>query len=87
MDEHITQDELDRILKEHPTPHRNKNSNWRGRMERIKAGEPLVLYPEDEKHRHILKCTAYQYAFQYGIKITVRKLIDNGQTKLVIFLA
>jgi len=87
MSEHITQEELDRILEDHPLPQRNKDSNWRGRMERIQAGEPLVLYPTDEKHAHSLYVTARQAARQHDIKIKSRKFNNNGQLTLYIFLA
>ncbi len=87
MDEHITREELDQVFKDQPLPQRNKHSDWRGRMEKIVAGEPLVLYPTSERHRHNLDTTARGYARQYGIKITTRKLIDNGQIKLFIYLA
>jgi len=87
MDEHITREELDLMLEKHPLPQRDKYSNWRGRMEMIANGKPLVLYPTDEKHAHSLYVTARQAARQYGIKVKGRKLNDNGQLTLFIFLA
>ncbi|KKK54748.1 hypothetical protein LCGC14_3081580 [marine sediment metagenome] len=87
MDEHITREELDRVLAAHPGGQRDKNSNWRGRMEKIKAGEPLVLYPTDHKHAHSLDTTARSYARYNGIKIKIRKVEQDGQLKLFVFLA
>lgn len=87
MDEHITQEELTQILKEHGTGTRDKGSNWRGRMEKLQAGAPLILYPKDKRHAHILKCTAYQAASQYGGRVKVRTLTIRGQLTLFIFRA
>lgn len=87
MDEHITREELDQRLKDQRTPQRNKHSDWRGRMKRIEEGHPLVLYPVDEKHRHILDTTARGYARRYGVKIRTQKIVEDGQLTLFIFLA
>ena len=87
MDEHIAREEMDRRLKDIPLPQRNKNSNWRGNMEWIRDGHILALYPTDNRHAHILKCTAYQYAKQYDIRVTVRTVNDNGQLTLFVSLA
>ena len=87
MDELITREEMDRRLKDIPLPQRDKHSDWRGRMEWIRDGHILALYPTDERHRHILDTTARGYARQYGIKIKTRKIVEDGQLTLFISLA
>jgi len=87
MDEYITREELDQVLKAGPLNQRDKHSDWKGRMERIKSGEPLVLHPRDNKHTHNLRVTALQAAKEAGIRITTRKFMLNGEFKLFIWLA
>lgn len=85
MDEYITREEREQVLKDHPQGgQRNKGSDWRGRMERVEAGESLALYPRDDVHLHNLRVVAFQEAKKAGITVTTRKAIIRGE--LILFI-
>lgn len=86
MDEYISKKELDKVLEEQAT-NRRGDSDWRGRMKRVRAGESLVLYPRDNTNLYNLRITAIEAAKREGITIKTRKWDDNGKLKLFIFLA
>ncbi len=87
MDEYINREEREQLLKDSPFGQRSKNSDWKGRMEKLIAGESLILQAKDRRHAHILSVTARQAARERGIKLTIRRTAVSGELRLVIWLA
>ena len=87
MVDYISREEREELLKNHPSGQRSKGSNWRGRMERLKDGEGIMLYPGDDQHSHVLACTAYKAGRQAGIKVRTRKFEKDGRINLLIWMA
>ncbi len=86
MVDYISKEERDRLLRDNPSGQRSKDSNWRGRMEKLKAGDSLMLYPRDNRHSIILAQTAYAAGKRSGIKVKTRKFMKDGRINLLIWM-
>ena len=60
---------------------------WAERMERLRAGEAVVLYPRDSKHYDSLQSTAHMAAAAKGVKIKTHREARDETLELYIWLA
>lgn len=87
MVEYITEEERNKVFQDHPrVGQRSKHSDWRGRMEKLQAGDTLVLYPTDNKNALNLAQTARQYGWKLGIKLSIEKLPATDFQPLRLFI-